>query len=369
MKDFFGPCALAVGLALSAASLSIAQPLNLAQNPGFEGTGGWGFGSLASIDSTVARSGQHCGKITGDQSMNNSPLSGFAQGVGGLRPNTGYTYMAWAKKMAGPLISANVYLYVKNHGNPELHAKVTSTNWQFLTIKFITGGAATGVEAGAWDDSNIGGTTYFDDFILVPSKAKIKVKGNRMSIVNGDSTPRAADSTDFGLVPVAGETRVAVYRIFNAGADSLKLTGAVRVTISGANAGDFSVAAQPAAAVAMLDSTAFTVRFDPSASGTRTALVSIANNDSTANPFTFAIKGTGNDGTAVRAYQISSREEPAGGASPHQKFNLFTIQGRWLYTFAVGEMRDMNLSGFPAGVYLVQPVGGKAAAACFVNMP
>jgi hypothetical protein len=35
------------------------------------------------------------------------------------------------------------------------------------------------------------------------------------------------------------------------------------------------------------------VRFDPTASGVRSALISIANDDTNENPYTFTIKGTG----------------------------------------------------------------------------
>jgi uncharacterized repeat protein (TIGR01451 family) len=54
------------------------------------------------------------------------------------------------------------------------------------------------------------------------------------------------------------------------------------------------VTAIPDAAIdPMGDSTAFLIRFDPSAVGVRTASVSIANSDSDENPYTFSIQGTG----------------------------------------------------------------------------
>ena len=47
------------------------------------------------------------------------------------------------------------------------------------------------------------------------------------------------------------------------------------------------------ATVAGLGSTTFTVTFNPSALGLRSATVSIANNDADENPYDFAIQGTG----------------------------------------------------------------------------
>lgn len=70
-----------------------------------------------------------------------------------------------------------------------------------------------------------------------------------------------------------------------------------KVTITGANGGDFSVTTQPTSPVLPSNSTTFQVTFDPSAGGLRTATVNIANNDSDENPYTFAIQGAGLEAT------------------------------------------------------------------------
>ena len=55
------------------------------------------------------------------------------------------------------------------------------------------------------------------------------------------------------------------------------------VAISGTNASDFTVTAQPTTTVAASTGTAtFTVQFDPSGGGTRSAEISIVNDDSNA---------------------------------------------------------------------------------------
>jgi len=76
---------------------------------------------------------------------------------------------------------------------------------------------------------------------------------------------------------------------------ALNLTGASPyVSISGTNADDFSVTAIPSTPVAPWGGTAnFTITFDPSATGLRTATLSIANDDSDENPYDFAIQGIG----------------------------------------------------------------------------
>jgi hypothetical protein len=65
------------------------------------------------------------------------------------------------------------------------------------------------------------------------------------------------------------------------------------VGISGAHAADFTVTAQPASSVAPAGSTTFSVRFDPSATGPRTASLSFGNSDANENPYDFSIQGSG----------------------------------------------------------------------------
>ena len=65
------------------------------------------------------------------------------------------------------------------------------------------------------------------------------------------------------------------------------------MTLSGANAADFSVKTQPTSPVAASAQTTFVITFDPSAAGTRTATVTIANNDADEGTYTFTIQGTG----------------------------------------------------------------------------
>jgi len=122
---------------------------------------------------------------------------------------------------------------------------------------------------------------------------EIDLRGNGQSIPDGDSSPASDDGSDFGLVPLDGGTLTHTFTIHNTGEADLALTGSPLVEIGGTHAGDFTVTAQPASSVAPEASTFFTVRFDPGAIGTRSATVSIANNDSNETPYGFAIQGTG----------------------------------------------------------------------------
>jgi len=98
------------------------------------------------------------------------------------------------------------------------------------------------------------------------------------------------------------------FTITNSGTSVLNLSGSPRVAVGGTNAGDFNVTTQPAATVADSDgTTTFTVQFTPAARGTRTATLSIANDDpdGSENPFIINLSGVG------EAPEIAL-EQPAG---------------------------------------------------------
>jgi hypothetical protein len=113
---------------------------------------------------------------------------------------------------------------------------------------------------------------------------EIDVRGNGISIVSGDATPSIADNTDFGAVEAGFGSKTHTFTIHNTGSADLNLTGSPRVTISGPHAADFSVTVLPSTPIAPGSSTSFQITFTPSALGTRSATVSIANDDTNENP-------------------------------------------------------------------------------------
>ncbi|MBO3115990.1 choice-of-anchor D domain-containing protein [Winogradskyella sp. DF17] len=124
--------------------------------------------------------------------------------------------------------------------------------------------------------------------------AEINITGNGNNIVNGDVTPSLTDGTDFGSVAITGGTNANSFVIENlGGVNDLNLTDPwPYVSISGTHAADFSLTA-PGNVITAGTSTTFVITFDPSAIGLRTATVSIANDDTDENPYTFNIQGTG----------------------------------------------------------------------------
>jgi len=111
-------------------------------------------------------------------------------------------------------------------------------------------------------------------------------------------------SRNFGTVTIGSDTSL-TFTIRNTGTADLNLTGMDLVAVSGTNAGDFTVTANPSTPVAASDTTTFTVQFAPGGAGARNAVLTIDNNDSDENPFTINVSGTGQ----------TAYEDWAGGAA------------------------------------------------------
>ena len=116
---------------------------------------------------------------------------------------------------------------------------------------------------------------------------------------NSNAALASGGSVDFGSQDVSTGSQTFTFTIQNNGTQDLNLTDpSPFVTISGTNAGDFTLGTIPASTITATNSTTFTITFDPSATGTRNATVSIANNDSDENPYTFSLTGEGIDNNA-----------------------------------------------------------------------
>jgi len=195
-----------------------------------------------------------------------SPTSGFTNVTGGTY-NSGSIAQNTSTAYSGLNISA-----LDNRSG------VVYLRWYYAS----TGsGSRDGV---ALDDVSISFTS------CAAPAPEINIRGNGVSIASGDVTPSTADFTDFGSTPVGGAAITRSFTVQNTGTAVLSL-GALSVT--GANAADFSVTSAPAASVAAGGSATFSIAFNPSATGIRNAGISLVNNDSDENPYTFAIRGNG----------------------------------------------------------------------------
>ena len=111
------------------------------------------------------------------------------------------------------------------------------------------------------------------------------------SIVAGDVTPTIAKGTEFGTNLISSSV-VKTFTITNSGTAALNISS---LSKSGANSADFTLGAlTPASPIAVNGSATFTVTFTPSATGLRSATVTIANDDCVEGSYAIAVQGTGN---------------------------------------------------------------------------
>lgn len=127
---------------------------------------------------------------------------------------------------------------------------------------------------------------------VVPAPAMV-VFGRSAQITNGDSVVSTIDGTDFGGQTISSAPVIHVFSITNTGSGTLYLHGSPTVAIGGPDSGGFSVISFPATNVVAGGKVTFSVQFQPTNTGLRQVSISIANSDTNANPYVFAVAGTG----------------------------------------------------------------------------
>ncbi|MCK0123027.1 choice-of-anchor D domain-containing protein [Gelidibacter sp. F2691] len=153
-------------------------------------------------------------------------------------------------------------------------------------------------------------------FSSVGQAPEIKVEGNVGTfpeIANGDTNPQGTDHTLFAAQYI-GASQSKSYRIRNLGNRDLHL---LKVHIIGMNSADFTITVVPESVIVPQSFSLLEIQFSPLAAGVRNATVSIINDDSDENPYTFAIRGTG------RCISSSTSLMPLSGPSG----TLVTING------------------------------------------
>ena len=121
-----------------------------------------------------------------------------------------------------------------------------------------------------------------------PADPEINIQYNSINIPDGNTY-------NFGFKGINSNTDQ-IFTLGNIGDGDLTLSGTPIITITGDNADQFSVQAQPSTPIAGFSNTTFTLRFTPTSLGLKTAAISIVNNDADENPYDIVLNGTGVEG-------------------------------------------------------------------------
>ncbi len=195
--------------------------------------------------------------------------------------------------------------------------------------------AATGIGGNGADNSLDRSGAAYTFFTAIPLP-DINVRGNGTDITDGDTTPSAADHTQFTDTAVGGSS-TRVFTIQNTGTADLFFQN---VTFSGPHAADFSLLSPAGYSVSPGFPTTFTVQISPSGTGLRAATVHIASNDPDGeNPYSFDISGTGivpldpdytvtTAGGVLTVTDVSGNGDILALSQPSAGDILFTATGR-----------------------------------------
>ncbi|WP_162618619.1 family 16 glycosylhydrolase [Pedobacter yulinensis] len=125
-------------------------------NPGFEqaGLGPWQAGAGAKVVRAHARSGGRAVRLKGGASI-------LAQTIGGLLPNTTYTFGGYVRTNTS---SPSLLLGVKNYGGSPAETPIAGKKYQHGLVTFTTGAQQT--SATVYISKPEAGTAYADDFYL-----------------------------------------------------------------------------------------------------------------------------------------------------------------------------------------------------------
>jgi hypothetical protein len=125
------------------------------------------------------------------------------------------------------------------------------------------------------------------------SGPEINIQGNGVNIPDGNTIISTTDDTDFGGIEATLGSVSHTFTIQNLGSANITLDGANPYVVLTGDTADFILTANPTTPIAAGTNTTFTITYDPTTSGTHLATVSIDNNDSDENPYTFNIQGIG----------------------------------------------------------------------------
>jgi hypothetical protein len=176
--------------------------------------------------------------------------------------------------------------------------------------------SSSGVKNAAVSISNDDGNENPYNFSLrgIGGTGKIKITGNGLEIINGDTTPSATDGTDLGGADILYTMATVMFNVYNTGSATLYFSGTPMITLSGPDAADFYVRGPHESSVASGGYTYFYLDFNPHTIGVKHAVISIASNDPTASPFTFSVQGLAT--AAVLSVTGNSRVINTGDMAP-----------------------------------------------------
>lgn len=158
--------------------------------------------------------------------------------------------------------------------------------YRIVAINTVSGQVAGDPRVGSFEGTITVDSSGLVSFLAQPTlpSPEIDISAGTTNIISGSTTQ------DFGSLSTDSPALSQTFTITNNGnAELLNLA----ISKSGTHAGDFTVSNLSTNSLAASASTTFTVSFKPTAAGTRTAQISLANSDDDEDPFIIGLTGVG----------------------------------------------------------------------------
>jgi len=268
-------------------------------------------------------------------------------GAAPIDPSDASSYTADSRMGYGSNLGSSSYVVYSGSASSITVSNLSSDNTYYFSI-YEYNGAGSAIRYATTTEPTASQST---------ATGEINLLGRGQTISDNDYSTSIADGTDFGSTIVIESNKIHTFTIENIGAGNLILTDSPYVRIYGSAA--FSMQTQPpSGTISGASSNTFAITFAPSSSGTHTALVSIANNDSNENPYTFAIEGNGTKRILYVTADDFSKDY--GSANP-----LFTLSySNWYTTDNSSDLTSVPTASCPAtansptGHYSITASGG-----------
>ncbi|MFN3405010.1 MAG: glycosyl hydrolase family 8 [Cytophagaceae bacterium] len=179
--------------------------------------------------------------------------------------------------------------------------------------------------------STVASRTYFIDNLKYSTEA-----GPEIAVFAGDALKLTGSSHSFGTVAAGSSSADVAFSIRNYGSALLTLsTPPSDLVISGPNAADFVVTKNPTYVtnVSANSATNFFIKFSPTTGGTKTATLTIANNDGDENPYIITLSGTSTCPTLSTTPAVSGPANPCTGTT--QTYSITTVTNASNYAWTV----------------------------------
>ncbi|QDO93386.1 choice-of-anchor D domain-containing protein [Formosa sediminum] len=175
--------------------------------------------------------------------------------------------------------------------SPATPFSITSGNTQTITVRFTptVRGTRTGsitINNNDLDEGTCTVNLTGEGYTPAP---EIDVEENTRASIPSGATPSIGHNTIFAATVMGNSTAPKTYYVHNEGTANLDLT-----SITSSNPTEFPITLNPGSTtIASGSEEYFEITFTPNGVGTRTATITIINNDADENPYTFEVQGTG----------------------------------------------------------------------------